>query len=83
MDRMEKRILDSLVVILKLERNRTDELIAKAMPADQTLIPKLTIATIKLGKSGIREYCNNLLHRKSKLVVVQQIQTPKYMKGLD
>ena len=78
-----KGIIDVVAVALKGERKRTEALIAKALPADHQLIPKLVIATIKLQKSDIREYCNNLLHRNSRMVEVRNLETPYYLKVLD
>lgn len=83
MDAMEKRILDSVAYVIKKERKRTDEVIAQALPADHKAIPRLAVATVKLAKSGIREYCNDLLHRNSKMVAVRQVDTPFYLRQLD
>lgn len=83
MDTMEKRILDAVATVILKERKRTDDIIANALPVDHQLIPKLTVAQIKLAKSDIREYCNNLLHRNSRMASVKQLDTPFYIRQLD
>lgn len=83
MDAKEKRILDAVTAVILKERKRTDDIIASALPIDHQLIPKLAVAQIKLAKSDIREYCNNLLHRNSKLVEARHVDAPFYLRQLD
>lgn len=83
MNPMEKRILDTVAHVLKKERQHTADLIATALPADHQAIPQLAVAAIKLHKSDIREYCNNLLHRNSKVIETLQVETPFYIRQLD
>jgi hypothetical protein len=81
---MDKTLFDAVGQILKDERIATDAQIARLEEklGDQGLIPKMAITRLENQKDSILRYCDDVMLKRSKLVVSKGV-TPYHLRKLD